>query len=71
MYIVYGKSNCPSCDSAKKLLKAKNLEFEYVDTLSSTEAIALFKENGWKSFPQVVVDGQHIGGVEALKKFLS
>lgn len=27
--IIYGKSNCPSCDTAKQLLTAKAIEFEY------------------------------------------
>lgn len=70
MYIVYGKTNCAACNSAKKLLETKGLEFEYVDSLASKDAMSLFKSNGWKSFPQILKDGEHIGGFEDLRKFL-
>lgn len=29
MITVYGKSNCPSCDTAKQILTSKGVDFEY------------------------------------------
>ena len=30
MFKVYGKTNCPSCTSAKQLLETKGCEYEYL-----------------------------------------
>ena len=68
---IYGKSNCQGCDQAKALLESKGLGYEYVDVMKTPSAQALFRENGFRSVPQIFLNGEHIeGGFEGLKKKL-
>lgn len=70
-YVVYGKQNCQGCDQAKALLEAKGIGYEYVDVMKSPSAQALFREKGFRSVPQIYVDGKLVeGGYEGLKKKL-
>lgn len=68
---VYSKKNCAGCDQVKALLDAKGLGYEAVDVMLSKDAQALFREKGFRSVPQVVVDGEFIGGFEELKEKLN
>lgn len=68
---IYSKKNCQACDQAKALLDAKGLGYEAVDVMLSKEAQALFREKGFRSVPQIVVDGTYLtGGVVELKGIL-
>ena len=68
---IYSKKNCVACDQAKALLEAKGIGYEVVDVMTTPSAQALFREKGWRSVPQIMVDGEPIGGFEQLKeKFL-
>ena len=67
---VYSKKNCAGCDQVKALLDAKGLGYEAVDVMLSKDAQTLFREKGFRSVPQVVVDGEFIGGFEELKERL-
>ena len=70
-YVVYGKPNCQGCEQAKALLEAKGLGYEYVDVMKTPSAQTLFREKGFRSVPQVFLNGEHIeGGFEGLKKKL-
>ena len=68
---IYAKKNCAGCDQAKALLESKGLGYEVVDVMLSKDAQALFREKGFRSVPQVVVDGEFIGGFEELKEKLN
>lgn len=70
-YVVFGKKNCAGCDQAKALLDSKGLGYQYIDVMLSKEAQALFREEGFRSVPQIYKDNQHLGGVEELKASLS
>ena len=70
-YTVYGKPNCQGCDQAKALLEAKGLGYEYVDVMKTPSAQALFREKGFRSVPQIFLNGEHLeGGFEGLKNRL-
>lgn len=69
-YKIYGKKDCPGCDTAKALLDSLGVGYEYVDVLTTQSAQALFREWGFRTVPQIFVDGEHIGGVDALRKNL-
>lgn len=70
-FSVYGKPNCAGCDQAKALLESKGIGYEYVDVMRTPSAQALFRENGFRSVPQIFLNGSHIeGGFEGLKKKL-
>ena len=66
---VYTKKNCAGCDQVKALLDAKGLGYEAVDVMLSKDAQALFREKGFRSVPQIMVDGEFVT-VEQLKERL-
>ena len=69
MYVkIFGKKNCTGCEQAKALLEAKGIGYEYVDVMTTPSAQALFRENGWRSVPQIFYNNEHIGGFEQLKE---
>lgn len=70
-YVVMGKPNCAGCEQAKALLEAKGEGYEYIDVMRSPEAQALFRERGFRSVPQIFLDGEHIpDGFNGLKEKL-
>lgn len=70
-YKIYGKPNCQGCDQAKALLESKGLGYEYVDVMKTPSAQTLFREKGFRSVPQIFLNGEHLeGGFEGLKKQL-
>lgn len=71
MYIqVYGKKNCPQCEQAKALLDSKSLGYEYIDLGSNIEAMQEARAKGWRSVPQVVIDGRVVGGYKELAAYI-
>jgi glutaredoxin 3 len=71
MIEIYGKSQCPFCDSAKALCEARELKYTYkqlgVD-FSREEVLELFP--GARTFPQIKVAGTSIGGFDKLGPYL-
>lgn len=59
---IYGKPNCQGCDQAKALLESKGLGYEYVDVMKTPSAQVMFRENGFRSVPQIFKDGKHVVG---------
>lgn len=70
-YKIYGKSNCQGCDQAKALLESKGIGYEYVDVMKTPSAQALFRENGFRSVPQIYYNDQWVcSGANELSLFL-
>ena len=72
MIEIYGKTQCPYCDMAKALCEQKGLDFEYKlfgKDFSREELMETFP--GARTFPQIIVDGNKIGGYTELKEHLS
>lgn len=67
---VYGKTNCPGCDQAKALLDQRGIGYEYINVMNNMDALRKLLDQGLKSVPQVFVNGELLGGVEALQKHL-
>ena len=64
---VYSTDNCPWCERAKSLLRARGHDFEEID-ISSDQASALemTKRSGRRTVPQIFIDNVHIGGFDEL-----
>ena len=63
MITIYGKPRCTFCDAAKRLCEQKGLEFEYKMLDADYTAEELFeKVPNAKTFPQIFVDDESIGG---------
>jgi glutaredoxin 3 len=60
---VYSTEPCSYCARVKGLLKARGIEFSEINLSKDPDGrAALARETGMRSFPQVIVDGQLIGG---------
>lgn len=70
MYRVYGKPNCPYCVKAIDLLNENELAFEYYDLTKNAEMLQAIKDLGFKTVPQIWLNGDHIGGYTELQETL-
>ena len=60
---VYTTEPCSYCARVKGLLKARGVQFSEVNLSKDPEGrVALATETGMMTFPQVLVDGQLLGG---------
>ena len=57
---VYGKPNCPQCETLKSLLNAKGQEYEYIDMSQDIDALNEVKAQGFRSAPCVKVNGKWV-----------
>ncbi|MEN3931668.1 glutaredoxin 3 [Microvirga sp. W0021] len=69
--IIYAKSWCPYCKSAKQLLEQKGATFTEIDVEKEAGALddMLAKSGGRKTVPQIFINDQHIGGFDDLYAF--
>jgi glutaredoxin 3 len=64
---VYSTDPCSFCDRAKELLKMRALDFEEINLAKDSVGRAqLAERTGMISFPQIVIDGEVIGGFREL-----
>ncbi|MFC1995975.1 glutaredoxin family protein [Chloroflexota bacterium] len=54
--IIYGTRWCPDCHRARKVLRARNISFEYVDINRCAESRAYVEQvnNGFRSVPTIL-----------------
>lgn len=70
MIIIYGKTQCPYCDMAKNLCEQKGFEYEYKQLgtdFDRDEMLSTFP--GARTFPQIIIDGEKVGGYDALQRY--
>ena len=63
---IYTKPYCPYCMRALSLLEKKGVDFEEIEAAQDAgKRREMMQRSGGKStFPQIFVDGQHIGGCD-------
>jgi glutaredoxin 3 len=60
---VYTTEPCAFCVRVKGLLKSRGVEFSEINLAKNPDGrAALARETGMLSFPQVIIDGQLVGG---------
>jgi len=72
MIEIYGKDNCPYCDKAKALCERKGLDYQYKllsFDFTREEMFEMFPTA--RTFPQIKVDGNAIGGYTELEEILN
>jgi len=71
--VVYSKSACPQCDSAKMLLKSRALDFEEIRIDDEAQRLAFFEKCGpsVRQMPQIFINGQRVGGLAGLQAALA
>ena len=66
--VIYTKPGCGYCHAAKALLNEKGVDFTEIvasnDPAKKQEMIQ--RSNGRMTFPQIFIDGKHIGGSDDL-----
>lgn len=70
--VVWSKYNCTFCDQAKALLTNNEIKFEERKIGDGWSKEELLEEvPNAKSLPQIIIDGNVIGGFNDLKNFLT
>ena len=69
--IIYSKPQCPYCDMAKKLAEQKGYKLTYkmLDEDFNRETL-METFPGARTFPQIIVDGEKIGGYTEFKQLV-
>ena len=70
--IVYSKSNCPNCTTAKALLDSKGLDF-IERSIEDQEWRDVFTRQhpDIRQMPQIFINGQRVGGLAGLQQALA
>jgi glutaredoxin 3 len=64
---LYTTDPCPFCRTAKALLHRRGVPYDEISLAKDPEGRAeLVRMTGMMTFPQVVIDGQSIGGYQEL-----
>ena len=64
---VYTTDFCPYCTSAKTLLAKRSIEYEEINLARDPDGRNKLSElTGMITFPQIVIDGESIGGFQEL-----
>ena len=71
--VVYSKSACPQCDSAKKLLQSRDLPYEEIMIDDEAARLAFFEKCGpaVRQMPQIFINQQRVGGLAGLQAALA
>ena len=71
MIEIYGKPQCPFCDRAKALCEQNGYEYTYKQLDEDFTREELFEKfPGARTFPQIRVDGENIGGYTEFKELI-
>jgi len=65
--IVYTTDACPFCTGAKTLLAKRKIEYDEINLARDPDGRAqLAERTGMITFPQIVIDGETLGGFQEL-----
>jgi len=65
--LLYTTDRCSKCASAKMLLSQRGIEYDEINLAKDPDGRAqLSRHTGMATFPQIVVDGQALGGFDEL-----
>ncbi|MEP1230645.1 MAG: glutaredoxin 3 [Litorimonas sp.] len=65
---MYSKKMCPFCIRAKSLFKSKGVDIIEIPAANNPEKRREMNQrsNGGNTFPQIFIDGKHVGGCDDL-----
>ena len=66
--VLYTRKLCGYCSAAKSLLRKKNVNFREFDGTYDNDVRKemIQKANGASTFPQIFINGEHVGGCDEL-----
>ena len=67
---LFSRKGCPHCVRAKTVLELQGLEYEELVLNRDYTDRTLRAVTGATTFPQIYIDGRHIGGADELEEFL-
>ena len=71
MIEIWGKPQCPHCDQAKRFCESRQYNFVYKQLdVDFTREEVLEAFPGARTFPQIKVNGEIIGGFDKLTKYV-
>lgn len=69
---IYSKDYCPYCKAAKRILKARGIDYKEIDVESQPEKMAeMIVRSKRRTVPQIFFGDDHIGGHDDLVDFYS
>ena len=70
MIEIYTSRYCPYCQSAKRLLAGKAVQFTEIDIAANGERLEemVSRSGGVSTVPQIFINGRHVGDVRALRE---
>lgn len=68
--VILSRQGCPHCERAKAQLQENSYDYEELELLKHYPHRALRALSGGDSFPQVFINGELIGGADALEQWL-
>ncbi len=69
--VVLSRPGCPFCVKVKGLLNDKGIDFDELELLRDYPHRALRALSGGDTYPQVFINGNHIGGADELESWLA
>jgi glutaredoxin 3 len=70
--VIYTKTNCPNCTTAKRLLDDKGIGYTLFDVNEYPETFRLMLQDypEARQMPQIFLDNQRVGGLAGLQNAL-
>lgn len=59
-YVLFSGKDCPACKTLKDVLNGKGIEYTEYDIWSDGEALAYMMGKGYRSIPQLFLDGSKV-----------
>lgn len=63
---LYSKYMCPYCMRATALLEGKGVDIIDIPATGAEKRAEMNKRSGRNTFPQIFIDGKHVGGSDDL-----
>jgi glutaredoxin 3 len=62
--VIYTKSGCPNCVTAKRLLDSKGIGYNAINLETDAEQELFFINHPMaRQFPYILIEGQRVGGL--------
>lgn len=69
--VIYTKSGCPNCVTAKRLLDSKGIGYGEINLETDAERELFFINHPMaRQFPYILIEGQRVGGLAGLQAAL-